>query len=429
MRWTSTRSWGLARVAGAVLTAALAVGLLVPGADAAARPAARPAAHFAAVAAVPPAAGSVMPGIDARLLGVPLLPADGDDPSGLLAAAQAAATSLRREQDALRRRASDLGAAKLRLTVAQQQSAAALEVAQRRFDELAAAAYRGGADAGGVLKVIDAASFLEADRWKRLVGTVEDRLRVATRRAVAARKAADAESAAVATESAQVQGRLGAIARDLPVAERTVSARTEQARSDLPARKVAGSGIPVAAFDAYLRAERTMAFTTPTCGIGWWLLAGIADGESGHGTSGGARADAAGTLFPPIVGIPLDGTHGTQAVGDTDAGLLDADPLWDHAVGPLQFIPGTWAAWASDGNGDKVTDPQNLYDAALGAARKLCADAGPDGLHTDPQIARALKPYAVVDSLVRQKLARAREYEAQGIPAPDPAVVPPAPAG
>jgi membrane-bound lytic murein transglycosylase B len=224
-----------------------------------------------------------------------------------------------------------------------------------------------------------------------------------------------------------VQGRLAAIAQELPAAERAVAARTEQARTDLPARRVAGPGIPVAAFDAYLRAERVMAILAPECGIGWWLLAGIADGESGHGTHAGARADAGGTVFPSIVGIPLDGTNGTQAVADTDAGLLDADPLWDHAVGPLQFIPGTWRAWASDGNQDGRTDPQNLYDASLGAARKLCADAGPGGLQSDAQIARALKPYAVVDALVREKLARAREYEAQGIPAPDPAVVIPGP--
>ena len=97
------------------------------------------------------------------------------------------------------------------------------------------------------------------------------------------------------------------------------------------------------------------------------------------------------------------------------------------AVGPLQFIPGTWRAWASDGNQDGRTDPQNLYDASLAAARKLCADAGFGGLRSDAQIARALKPYAVVDALVREKLARAREYEVMGIPAPDATMVVPGP--
>ena len=121
--------------------------------------------------------------------------------------------------------------------------------------------------------------------------------------------------------------------------------------------------------------------------------------------------------------------NSTQPVADTDKGLLDGDPIWDHAVGALQFTPGTWNRWASDGNGDGKTDPQNLYDASLAAARKLCTDAGPAGMHTDAQIAAALKPYTVTNALVKAKLARAKAYEAQGLPAPDPTVVPPAPAG
>nr|WP_269902750.1 lytic transglycosylase domain-containing protein [Lolliginicoccus lacisalsi] len=43
----------------------------------------------------------------------------------------------------------------------------------------------------------------------------------------------------------------------------------------------------------------------------------------------------------------------------------------------MQFIPGTWAMYASDGNGDGVSDPHNVYDATLAAAKYLC-DAGGD---------------------------------------------------
>jgi len=134
-------------------------------------------------------------------------------------------------------------------------------------------------------------------------------------------------------------------------------------------------------------------------------------------------------VFPPIIGIPLDGTHDTQPVADSDKGLLDADPVWDRAVGAMQFTPGTWQRWASDGNGDAKLDPQNLYDATLGAARKLCSDAGAAGLHTDPQLAAALKPYVVTNALVKAKLARAHSYQQQGLPAPDPSVVPAIPPG
>jgi membrane-bound lytic murein transglycosylase B len=47
--------------------------------------------------------------------------------------------------------------------------------------------------------------------------------------------------------------------------------------------------------------------------------------------------------------------------------------VWDRAVGPFQFIPGTWARWKADGNGDRIADPQNIDDAALAAGRYLCA--------------------------------------------------------
>jgi membrane-bound lytic murein transglycosylase B len=64
-------------------------------------------------------------------------------------------------------------------------------------------------------------------------------------------------------------------------------------------------------------------------------------------------------------------------IPDTDGGALDGDAVWDRAVGPMQFIPSTWAEWGTDGSGDGVADPQNIDDAALSAARYLCG-AGAD---------------------------------------------------
>ena len=82
---------------------------------------------------------------------------------------------------------------------------------------------------------------------------------------------------------------------------------------------------------------------------------------------------ADGRPSKPIVGVPLDGSGGVQAIGDTDGGRIDGDPAVDRAVGPMQFIPSTWRKWASDGNGDGLGDPQQIDDAALAAARYLCA--------------------------------------------------------
>ncbi len=371
---------------------------------------------------MPPGAGAVMPGIDPRLLGVALLPGAGVDPSAELASAQTSLAALKAEQRSLDQRNQELTERTLQLTAVQQKAETTLQRTQDLVDRVAAAAYKGASDE--LLAALPSSNMdmLERGREMKLAGQAGTSLRAISRAAATARRKATKAEARAAAEASTVQDRLAVLAVEVPKADRIVQARLSQAASDLPARKIALSGIPVAAMDAYLRAANTLAVLQPTCGIEWWLLAGIADGESGHGTHGGARADVHGNVFPPIVGIPLDGTNDTQAVADTDHGLYDADPIWDHAVGVLQFIPGTWNRWASDGNGDTITDPQNLYDASLGAARKLCSDAGPEGMHTDEQIARALKPYAVTAALVKAKLARAREYEVQGLPVPEAAV-------
>jgi membrane-bound lytic murein transglycosylase B len=43
----------------------------------------------------------------------------------------------------------------------------------------------------------------------------------------------------------------------------------------------------------------------------------------------------------------------------------------------MQFLPRTWLRWGVRANGDgKAPDPQNIDDAALTAARYLCASGG-----------------------------------------------------
>jgi membrane-bound lytic murein transglycosylase B len=135
-------------------------------------------------------------------------------------------------------------------------------------------------------------------------------------------------------------------------------------------------GIPAVALEAYGYAAAVMSRSRPDCGIAWTTLAGIASVESKHGTHGGSEVDADGAVRPPIIGIPLDGSPGVALVRDTDGGALDGDPVYDRAVGPLQFIPETWKRWGVDANGDGVIDPHNIDDAALSAARYLCVSGG-----------------------------------------------------
>lgn len=131
-------------------------------------------------------------------------------------------------------------------------------------------------------------------------------------------------------------------------------------------------GIPERALAAYAGAAMRVSSEHPECGLDWTTLAGIGHVESGHGTIDSGTIDGTGQQQPAIVGIALDGGD-THAIGDTDGGALDGDAVWDRAVGPMQLIPETWGQYASDGNDDGASDPQQIDDAALTAARYLCA--------------------------------------------------------
>ncbi|GAA3855503.1 murein transglycosylase [Saccharothrix violaceirubra] len=136
--------------------------------------------------------------------------------------------------------------------------------------------------------------------------------------------------------------------------------------------------IPARALRAYVDADRKTRATSPDCRISWATLAGIGRVESHHGTLGGLALGEDGRPSSPIVGIPLDGSPGVRAIEDSDRGVLDGDGRWDRAVGPMQFIPTTWAIYAVRASGDgRPPDPQNIDDAALAAANYLCA-AGKD---------------------------------------------------
>jgi membrane-bound lytic murein transglycosylase B len=134
------------------------------------------------------------------------------------------------------------------------------------------------------------------------------------------------------------------------------------------------TSIPQRALEAYANAHAMMAAAHPNCRITWVTLAAIAAVESKHGRFEGRALQPDGRPSGPIIGPTLDGSPGVKAIADTDNGLLDGDKVWDHAVGPFQFIPSTWAKWRADGNKDGITDPQNIDDASLGAAQYLCAE-------------------------------------------------------
>lgn len=119
----------------------------------------------------------------------------------------------------------------------------------------------------------------------------------------------------------------------------TRAAPVDQAVSSRYARQL----VPATYLDLYRRA----ATTCP--GLPWTVLAAI------------------GTLE----------TRNGQNVHQSSAG----------AMGPMQFLPSTWARWGYDANGDHVANINDPTDAVFSAARYLCAvGAGRGGSSLDDAI-------------------------------------------
>ena len=140
--------------------------------------------------------------------------------------------------------------------------------------------------------------------------------------------------------------------------------------------RLAANGIPETAMAAYKQAAAQYNAVAPACKISWPLLAAIGRVESNHGQFAGAVLHQDGASTPHIIGIALNG-HGTALIPATPLGIvLDGDHVYDHALGPMQFIPSTWMSFQLPGAGHANADPFNIFDAAATAARYLCVAGG-----------------------------------------------------
>jgi hypothetical protein len=222
-----------------------------------------------------------------------------------------------------------------------------------------------------------------------------------------------ADARAVEAEPSPDAGPEPGPADEAPAVRPDVPGRTS--RSPLPpldldelAATADRTGIPGRALAAYASAALLLREEQPSCRITWVTLAGVGYVESHHGTIGGRQLRDDGHPSSPIVGVALDGGPGVRAIPDTDGGRYDGDARWDRAVGPMQFIPSTWARWGADGNGDGTADPQHVDDAALAAARYLCASGG--DLTAASPWGQAVLSYNRSEDYVRHVLSVANGY-------------------
>ena len=98
-----------------------------------------------------------------------------------------------------------------------------------------------------------------------------------------------------------------------------------------------------------------------------------------------------------------------------------------RAMGPMQFLPGTWARYASDGDGDGKADVQNLYDSTLAAARYLCS--GGLNLRDRSQVMTAILRYNNSVAYAQNVLGWAAAYATGVVPVNLPPITGPAPLG
>ena len=175
--------------------------------------------------------------------------------------------------------------------------------------------------------------------------------------------------------SGRLEGDRVPFLRPAPLADRGRAGRVARSVQDAYAAWAADmsglTGVPERALEAYAAASRRVAVASPECHLDWTSLASIGEVESGNGADGGGFV-ADGRPGPRST-VRVSTDRALAGVPDSDGGRIDGDRTLDRVVGPLQFLPSTWRTWGTDGDGDGVVDAQDVDDAALSAARYLCA--------------------------------------------------------
>lgn len=302
-----------------------------------------------------------------------------------------------------------------------------LTEARAKVRRIAVAGYVRGGDTQPVDYLLRSADPIDLERRRTIVKTATEARRGAVEDLAAVERTSSARVRAAVAAADEAQAAFDVVDAELRSASGVVALLTlavEEKRQLLDfasaSATVGTTDIPRLVLDAYQKAAATMARRAPQCRVAWTAIAAIGKVEANHGRYRGAQFTLNGDVYPRILGIPLDGTR-SALITDTDAGVLDGDLVYDRAVGPMQFIPSTWARIAEDGNRDGVRDPNNIYDAALGTAAYLCRAVPSGGLDTEEGLRPAVFSYNRSQAYVDLVLTWARTY------AGDPPATPGAP--
>lgn len=291
-----------------------------------------------------------------------------------------------------------------------------LVAARTKVKRMSIAGYMRGGDTQPVDYLLRAKDPVDLERRRTIVETATEARNAAVEGYAVAQRGSSGrlEAAVKAVEEAQASFDIAAAELDSAAAIAGILAfEVEEKRQLLDhanaSALVGTTDVPRLFYDAYRSAAAALAKKAPNCRVPWTAIAAIGKVESNHGRYRGSQFALNGDVYPRILGIPLDGTR-SALIRDTDLGVMDTDLEFDRAVGPMQFIPSTWIRINTDGNGDGVSDPNNVYDAALGTAAYLCRAVPSGGLDTDEGLRPAFFSYNRSDAYVEKVLAWHRTY-------------------
>ncbi|WP_459642068.1 lytic transglycosylase domain-containing protein [Kineococcus sp. NUM-3379] len=222
------------------------------------------------------------------------------------------------------------------------------------------------------------------------------------------RETAEAASAAADTQTYAAIARV----RDLADASAALTDELARAEADVAALSTRARDLEAAEAAAAAEAARKLAEARAAAEAAASAAASAGAAATSKATARPVAADYAQLYAGAARTCPGMRVSLLAAVGQVESGHgRNTGPSSAGAIGPMQFMPATFAAYGVDGDGDGTADAWAPADAVYSAANYLCRNGGGHGREAE---ARALWHYNHADWYVRMVQRIADEMDVTG---------------